>query len=43
MKLNHAYDDVFLADNGPAHPDKIAAEASITIAPQTEDWRDNKH
>ena len=42
-KSNNAYDDIFLADNGPAHPDRIAAGASIIIAPQSEDWRDNKH
>ena len=39
-KSNHAYDDIFLADIGPAHPERIAAGASIIIAPQSEDCRD---
>ena len=41
-KRSHKYDDIFLADNGPAHPDRIAGGASIIIAPQSEEWRD-KH
>ena len=41
-KSSQAYDDIFLADNGPVHPDRIKAGISIIIAPQSEDWR-NKH
>ena len=42
-KRNQAYDDNFLANNGPAHPNRISAGASIIIAPQSEDWRDIQH
>ena len=42
-KSSQAYDGIFLADNGTAHPDRISAGASIIIAPQLEDWRDIKH
>ena len=41
-KCNQAYDDISLADNDPAHPDRIAAGASIIIAPKSQEWRDNK-
>ena len=36
-KSSQAYNDIFLADNGTAHPDRILAGASIVIAPQSED------
>ena len=40
-KSIQAYDDIFLAGNGPAHPDRISTGASIIIvAPQSEDWRE---
>ena len=42
-KSSQAYDDIILVDNGPAHPDRISAGASIIIAPQPEDWRDKQH
>ena len=38
-----AYDDIFLADNGPARQGRISAVASIIIAPQSEDYRDKHH
>ena len=39
-KSNHEYDDRFLADNRPAHPDRISGGTDIIIAPQSQDWRD---
>ena len=33
------YDDIILADNGPAHPDRISAGASIIIAPKSNNTR----
>ena len=42
-KSSQAYDDIVLADNGPALPDIISAGASIIIAPQCKDWRDKQH
>ena len=42
-KSSHKYDDIFLADNGPAHPDRIAAGASIIIAPRSEESRDKQY
>ena len=38
-QAGQAYDDIFLANNGPAHPDRITAAASIIIAPPSDDWQ----
>ena len=37
------YNDILLADNGPAHPYRISAGASIIIVSQIEDRRDKQH
>ena len=42
-KSSPAYDDIFLADNGPDQPDRISSGASLIIAPLSEDWRDKQH
>ena len=34
-----AYDDNFLVDNGPAHPDRITAGASIIVTSSSDDWQ----
>ena len=42
-KSSQAYDDIILADNGPAPPDMISGVASIIIAPSSEDCRGKQH
>ena len=41
-KSSHKYDDNCLADSGPAHPDRIAAGASMLIVSRSEEWRDKQ-
>ena len=42
-KSCQAYDDIFLLNKRPAYLDRIAAEASIIIAPQSENLTDKQH
>ena len=37
LSYSQAYDDIFIADNGSAHPDRVEAEACIIIAPHSDD------
>ena len=42
LNNSQAYDDIFYAENGPLHPDRITAGASIIIDPPSEDLRDEQ-
>ena len=37
------YEDIYLAVNGPAHPDRITAAVSIIIVPQSDGWKANSN